>query len=91
MGNAPPLTMIDLIWAIEAAARFLPWRAMCIEQGLAAQRLLRRHGTEATLHYGARHHSESGKLEAHVWVKVGGKTVLGGADAPAFAEVATYP
>lgn len=81
----------DIVWAVEAAARRVPWRAMCIEKGLAVQRLLRHSGVDARLHYGVRHHSQSGKLEAHVWVTVGGKVIIGGDEAPGFAEVASYP
>ena len=81
----------DCLWAVEAAARRVPWRAMCIEKGLAAQRLLRRSGMDALLHYGIRHHPESGKLEAHVWVTVDGRSVIGGDQAAGFAEVAGYP
>jgi hypothetical protein len=80
----------ECIWAIEAAARRLPWRAMCIEQGLAAQRMLRRGGLDAVLHYGIRQPPPSGKLEAHVWVSVGGKAVIGGEAASGYAEVATF-
>jgi hypothetical protein len=77
--------------AVEVAARWLPLRTMCIEQGLAAQRLLRRHGIDARLHYGARHHPDGGKLEAHVWVSVGGAAVIGGEEAADFREIATFP
>jgi hypothetical protein len=78
------------VWAVETMARYLPLRTMCIEKGLAAQRLLRSAGADARLHYGARHHPETGKLEAHVWVSLDGATVIGGEEAHAFAEVATY-
>jgi len=81
----------DCVWAVEAVAWRLPWRTMCIEKGLAVQRLLRRSGTDARLHYGARHHPETGRLEAHVWVTVAGSTVIGGEEARDFVEVATYP
>lgn len=85
------LPVPDCIWAVEAAARRLPWRTMCIEKGLAVQRLLRSAGVDAILHYGARIVPEPGKLEAHVWVSVGGEIVIGGEEAPAFAEIATFP
>jgi len=81
----------DCLWAIETAARRVPWRAMCIEKGLAGQRLLRRSGADARLHYGVRHHPENGKLEAHVWVTIEGRSVIGGQEAAGFAEVAAYP
>jgi hypothetical protein len=64
---------------------------MCIEKGLATQRMLREAGIDAVLHYGARHADDSGKLQAHVWVSVAGETIIGGEEAPDFAEIATYP
>jgi hypothetical protein len=81
----------ECIWAVEAAARRLPWRTMCIEKGLAVQRMLRSGGVDAVLHYGARHHLQTGRLEAHVWVTVDGRAVIGGAEAADFAPIATYP
>jgi hypothetical protein len=79
------------VWAVEAAARRLPWRTMCIEQGLAAQRILRAAGVDAVLHYGARHGAGEGRLEAHVWVTVDGRAVIGKAEAQAFALIASFP
>lgn len=88
-GNRPNVD--DCVWAVRAAAKRLPWRTMCIEQGLAVQRMLRRAGVDALLHYGARHDPQSGRLQAHVWVSVGDETIIGGEDAPGFAELAAYP
>src|SRR4051812_22399741 len=70
IGRLRRLAIEDIIWSVEAAARRMPWRTVCIEQGLVAQRMLRSAGVDAILHYGARHHPETGKLEAHVWVTV---------------------
>jgi hypothetical protein len=81
----------DCVWAVEAAARRLPWRSVCIDKGLAVQRMLRSGGVEAVLHYGARHHPDERKLEAHVWVTVGDRAVIGGDEAAEFAPLATYP
>jgi hypothetical protein len=80
----------DIRWAVEAMARRVPWRAVCIEQGIAMQRMLRRRGCDATLHYGVGH-GEEGRLAAHVWVSVGEQIVIGGAQAPLFRQVATFP
>jgi len=81
----------DCVWAVQAVSRRLPWRSACIEKGLAVQRLLRSAGTNALLHYGARHHPGTAKLEAHVWVTVDGRPVIGGEEAKDFALIATYP
>jgi hypothetical protein len=91
LGDKSNCSIADYVWAVRAAARRLPWRTKCIEQGLALQRMLRLAGVDATLHYGARHDPHSGKLEAHVWVSVGGEVVIGGEEAAGFAEIAAYP
>jgi len=81
----------ELRWAVEAAAARLPWRTMCIEQGIALQRLLRRRGIDARLHYGARlDHADAG-LKAHVWLTVGEDIVLGAEAAHNYAELAVVP
>jgi len=84
-------SLADWIGAVETAARYMPWRTMCIEKGLAVQRLLRGSGVDARLHYGARHAAETGKLEAHVWVTVAAEAVFGGEEATGYAELARYP
>ena len=86
-----PVSPADCLWAVEAAARRLPWRTMCIEKGIVVQRMLRAAGIDAVLHYGARHHPDSHKLEAHVWVMVADCAVIGGVEAKDFAEIASYP
>lgn len=91
VGRPRPISMADAVWAIETAARYLPLRTKCIEKGLAAQRLLRRSGRDARLHYGARTEGGGQGLCAHVWVSVEGKVILGGEEAPAFAEIAAFP
>lgn len=85
------VSVVDIVWAVEAAARRLPWRVVCLHKGLAAQRLLRSAGIDALLNYGIRNEKPADKLEAHVWVTVRGQAVIGGDEATGFARVATYP
>lgn len=75
--------------AVKRASRRLPWRTVCFQEGLAAHWMLRRRGLGSRLHYGLK--QTDGKLEAHVWVTLAGESVVGGAQAPEFAEVAAYP
>ena len=84
------IPIADVLWAVEAVARRLPLRAVCIEKGLAVQWLLRSSGIDARLHYGAKHDA-SGALEAHVWVTVDGKAIIGGEQAIGFREIAAFP
>ena len=77
-------------WAIIACARRMPWRAMCFEQGFAAQRMLRRRGIASVLYFGASPDDRKG-LAAHVWVRDGDTDVVGGETASQFAVLATFP
>lgn len=79
----------EWVRAVRRASYALPWRNVCIHQGLALQRLLRRRGVPAVLCYGTS--QTSGELKAHVWVKVGDEIVIGGEEAPHYHLVATYP
>ena len=77
-------------WAIMATAARVPWRALCFQQGLAAQLMLRRRGIPSVLYYGAAQDDRSG-LYAHVWVRDGDVDVIGGEVADRFAILATFP
>jgi hypothetical protein len=93
-GSKPPaqvqVTILDRIrWAVPRAARRVPWRAMCFEQGLAAQIMLRKRGIPSVLYFGAT--QEDGNLSAHVWVRVDDVDVVGGESASQHALLAQFP
>ena len=75
--------------AIQAAARRVPWRALCFEQGLTAAWMLRRRGFAADVHYGAA--TIAGELKAHVWVRSGGLDVVGCENSNEYALLARFP
>jgi hypothetical protein len=77
-------------WAIMTTAARVPWRALCFQQGLAAQLMLRRRGIPSVLYYGATQDDRSG-LQAHVWVRDGDVDVIGGEVADRFALLTTFP
>ena len=76
--------------AVETVAARAPWRSVCFDQSLAVQRALRRRGQDARLHYGLTAPNE-GPLEAHVWIVLDGRTILGGEHAGAHQPVAVFP
>ena len=76
--------------AIIVSAAQVPWRAVCFQQGLAAQFMLRRRGVPSVLYYGAALDNGSG-LSTHVWVRDGDVDVIGGEIANRFAILATFP
>jgi hypothetical protein len=67
--------LTSLTWTVGALSRRLPWRCQCLEQALAAMMLLRRRSIPHTLYLGAR--LQQGRLEAHAWVRCGGRLVTG--------------
>lgn len=80
----------DIGWAVAAWGRRVPWRAVCFQQGLAAQIMLRRRAVAAALFYGARH-DDAGKLVAHVWVRSGDVDVIGCEGADSYGLLAVFP
>jgi hypothetical protein len=77
-------------WAILSTASRVPWPALCFQQGLAAQLMLRQRGIPSALYYGAAQDKRSG-LYAHVWVRDGDVDVVGGEIAHRFAVLAVFP
>jgi hypothetical protein len=75
--------------AVGRAARRLPLRLVCLQQGLAVQWMLRRRGHPALLHYGVR--SDDQGISAHAWVSLSGRILIGEAEAGTYACVATFP
>lgn len=93
LGGSDPASAeaVDKIcWSVRAASVRVPWRAMCFERGLALQWMLRRRGTDARLVYGARLQDEEG-LDAHVWVTLGERILIGGEQAQSYRRLATHP
>lgn len=88
--SANPRLLARIRWSVNAWGRRVPWRAVCFQRGLAAHWMLRRRGVASVLHYGAAQEPDEGLL-AHVWVSVGGTLITGGAEAPRFARLASFP
>jgi hypothetical protein len=80
----------DIVWSMDAASARVPWRAMCFERGLALQWMLRRRGYDARLVYGARMKDQS-ELDAHVWVTLNDRILIGGEEAETYGSLATHP
>jgi hypothetical protein len=77
-------------WAIVTTSERVPWRALCFQQGLAAQLMLRLRGVPSVLYYGAAQNDQIG-LFAHVWVRDGNVDVIGCEIASRYAVLATFP
>ena len=77
-------------WALVACANQLPCHAMCFQQGLAAQIMLRLRGIPSMLYYGAAPDDQRG-LSAHVWVRDRDVDVIGGEISSRYAVLTTFP
>lgn len=73
--------------AVEAAARRLPWRPLCLPQALAASLMLRRRGVPSALHIGVAM-GEGRKFQAHAWLVAAGGVVCGGPAAVGMTPIA---
>jgi hypothetical protein len=67
----------QVAWAIDAASRRLPGTT-CLPRAMAAHFLLGRLGQKSDLRLGAALKPD-GLLEAHAWVEVEGRVIIGGA------------
>ena len=64
--------------AVARVARLVPFRAVCLQQALATQRMLRRRGRSARIVFGIRPGlGPSRTSSAHAWVDMDGKVVNG--------------
>lgn len=79
-------------WAVDRAAKRSPFRALCFEQGIAAQIMLRRRGIDSTLLYGVGVAKDGVRaIRAHVWIETDRLPVIGDPEPGDFALLATWP
>lgn len=67
-------------WAIIAVSKRLPWTATCLEQAIAARKMLAKRRIPGTLQIGLEGHdpSDARAFEAHAWTTVGDVVVTDG-------------
>lgn len=76
-------------WAVTRAARYVPFRAVCLPQAIAAQKMLRRRGVASRMHFGVMRERET-KLFTHAWLDAAGVEVTGNPVTNRFAEIACF-
>ena len=76
-------------WAVRAAAPWMPFRALCLQQAIAARAMLRRRGIVSVLHLGAGP-DDSRDLTAHAWLDAAGAKVTGYPVAPHIVEIGCF-
>lgn len=79
----------EIGWAVTRSARYMPFKAPCLPQAMAARLMLGRRGVSSTLHFGAAR-AEQMPLDAHAWLDAAGVEVTGYPVANKFAEIACF-
>lgn len=74
-------------WAVTAAARHVPFKAVCLPQAMAAHHMLRKRGIFSVMHFGTAPGAAL-SLEAHAWLDAGKIEVTGYPVGPEFTEIA---
>ncbi len=79
----------DIGWEVTRAARYLPFKAVCLPQAMAARVMLERRGVKSVMHFGAAKGTDK-PLDAHAWLDAAGVKVTGYPVAENFAEIACF-
>ena len=86
-----PADAMRICHAIQAVASRMPFRAVCLQQALVAQSMLKRRGYPAVLHLGiGTAPTETGTRGAHAWVSVLDAVVCGDHALGRYAVVARF-
>jgi hypothetical protein len=80
----------DVCNAIGTAVRRLMPSAVCLPQALAGHWMLYRRGIPSAVCFGARRDSAAG-LQAHAWLRAGGRAVLGEKSVASFTPLVHFP
>ena len=79
----------DISRAVTRAARYAPFKAVCLPQAIAAHRMLRRRGIASVMHFGAAK-GQIKSLDTHAWLDAAGVEVTGYPVAKQLAEIACF-
>jgi hypothetical protein len=71
-----PADVDRIVWAVSAAGRVVLGDKPCLPLAMASQWLLRRRGVVTDLRIGVMR-GDSGRLEAHAWVELDGRILIG--------------
>lgn len=81
----------EIGWAVRRTATYVPFRAVCLQQAVAAKLMLRNRGIASTLHLGVATPEGADKVRrAHAWLDAGQVKVTGYPVGPEFTEVACF-
>lgn len=74
-------------WAIDRAARVLPFRVVCLPRALAGWQMLHCRRIAGRVHFGASRDAAGAALRTHAWLDAGGVEVTGYPEARRCVEI----
>lgn len=81
----------EIGWAVTRAACYMPFKAVCLPQALAARQMLKRRGIASVLHLGANLPKSPGtRFDAHAWLETAGAEITGYPQAKDFIEIGCF-
>jgi hypothetical protein len=80
---------LEIGWAVTRAARYVPLRAVCLPQAIAAKAMLNRRHVANVMHFGVAKEIDE-PLKAHAWLDAAAVEVTGFPVAPDMVEVARF-
>src|SRR5262249_40601673 len=90
-GPKDAILAAEIAWAVTRAARFVPFKAQCLPQAIAAKWMLSRRAVASVLYFGAARSTRMGKpIESHAWLNAANVEVTGYPVAHQFSEIACY-
>ncbi len=79
----------EIGWAVTRAARYVPFKAVCLPQAMAARVMLERRSVKSVMHFGAAKGQDK-PLDAHAWLDAAGVEVTGYPVAAQFSEIGCF-
>src|SRR5262249_8056115 len=79
----------EIGWAVTRAARYAPFRAVCLPQAIAAKAMLNRRRVANVMHFGVAKNAGE-PMQAHAWLDASGVEVTGFPLGPDMVEIARF-
>jgi Transglutaminase-like superfamily len=79
----------EVSWAVTRVARYVPFRAVCLPQAMAAHTMLKRRNVASVMHFGAAL-AQTKPLDAHAWLDAAGVEVTGYPVEARLTEIACF-
>lgn len=70
-------SLVTIKMVIKRMPRFVPWKSKCLDQAIAAQRMLKRRGLPTTCYFGVVKSENHEKMNAHAWIRSGKEWIAG--------------